>query len=458
MDDIKTRMIAFIERERLIQKGDRILVALSGGPDSVMLLSVLLSIEDKYDLTIEAFHLNHQLRENAIDDEKFVMDLCNEYGIYCTNMTADIKLLAEEKSCSLEQAGREERYKLLGLTLEKRNLNIIATAHHADDQIETMIMRMIRGTGIVGLSGIPVKRDKIIRPLLFLTKEEINEYLRDHGLSYVIDETNNEDTFFRNRVRNHIVPLFKKENPNVYESFQRLAQIAQKTHEFIDRFANEIPMEITVNQAVVSYLDIINAKTVVQEYIIRAMMEACGITQNISFVHVQNLLDLIHDEQNTTWDYDLPNVKFKRRYDKILSGLSDTFSEQEHYRYPIGKDGVYVFPKERYIVRMKVRNNSGKVKNDKYIKQVDFDKIKFGLYIRNKKLGDFFYPLGMQGKKTLKKYFIDQKIPKEDRLRVPLLVDGDDIICVLGRQIDERYKIDEQTKRYLQIEYMQMED
>ena len=458
MDDIKTRVIAFIERERLIQKGDRVLVALSGGPDSVMLLSVLISIKDEYDLKIEAFHLNHQLRKNATDDEKFVMDLCNEYGIYCTTMIADIQQIADKKSCSVEQAGRDERYKLLDLTLQKRNLNKIATAHHADDQIETMIMRMIRGTGIAGLSGIPAKRDKIIRPILFLTKEEINEYLTEHKIPYVIDESNKEDSFFRNRVRNHIVPLFKKENPKIHESFLRLAQIAQNSHEFIDQFANEIPMDITDNQAVVRYADIINVKTIIQEYIIRDMMKACGVMQDISFTHVQNLLDLVNDEQNTTWDYELPNLRIKRRYDKISASLSDTLSEQKHYHYPIGKEGVYIFPKERYIVRMNQNNQSDKIISDDNIKQIDFHKIGSNLYIRNKKAGDFFYPLGMQGKKKLKKYFIDQKIPKEDRQRVPLLVDGDNIVCVLGMQIDERYKIDEQAKRSLQIEYIQMED
>ena len=453
MDDIKTRLIAFIERERLIQRSDRILVALSGGPDSVMLLSVLISIKDEYDLTIEAFHLNHQLRSNAIDDEKFVIDLCNEYGVFCTTMTADIQQIADKKSCSVEQAGREERYKLLDLTLQKRNLNKIATAHHADDQIETMIMRMIRGTGVAGLSGIPAKRDQIIRPLLFLTKEEINHYLEEHGLSYVIDETNKEDFFFRNRVRKHIVPLFKKENPNIYDSFQRLAQIAQNAHRFIEVSANEIPIELIDEQAVVLYSDISESEVIVQEYVIRSMMRTCGVTQDISFAHVHDLLDLIHDEKNTTWDYDLPNLKLKRRYDKISASRNDVILQSERYCYPVGKNGVYIFPMEKYTVRMQQHNNSGKVISDDNIKQIDLDKIRFNLYIRNKKPGDFFYPLGMKGKKKLKKYFIDHKIPKEDRQRVPLLLDGDDIVCVLGMQIDERYKMDEQTKSYLQIEY-----
>ena len=460
MDDIKTRVIAFIERERLIQKGDRILVALSGGPDSVMLLSVLMSIKDEYDLTIEAFHLNHQLRKNAADDEKFAMDLCNEYGIYCTTMIADIQQIADKKSCSVEQAGRDERYRLLDLTLQKRNLNKIATAHHADDQIETMIMRMIRGTGIAGLSGIPIRRDEIIRPLLFLTKEEINRYLKEYGLSFVIDETNKEDSFFRNRVRNHIVPLLEKENPNIHESFQRLAQIAQNAHRFIEVSANEIPIGLIDEQAVIRYSDISESEVTVQEYVIRSMMRACGVTQNISFAHVQDLLDLIHDEKNTTWDYNLPNLKIKRRYDKISASRSGAIAiiNSEYYHYPIGKNGVYIFPKERYTVRMKPLCTDGKVISDDNIKQIDFDKIRFNLYIRNKKPGDFFCPLGMQGKKKLKKYFIDHKIPKEDRQRVPLLLDGDDIVCILGMQIDERYKIDEKTKSYLQIEYKQMED
>ena len=335
-----------------------------GGPDSVMLLSLLMSIRDEYDLTLEAFHLNHQLRENAINDEKFVKDFCDQLGVYCASMTVDIKQIADSCGCSVEQAGRNERYRLLDLILCERNLNKIATAHHADDQIETMIMRMIRGTGITGLAGIPVKRDNIIRPILFLTKGEIKEYLREHGLSYIIDETNEEDSFFRNRVRNHIVPLLKKENPNVHESFQRLAQIAQNTHKFVEISANNIPIELIEDQAVVLYPDITSLDIIVQEYVIRSMMRACGVTQDISYTHVQNLLDLVHDEKNTTWDYDLPNLRFKRRYDEISVIRNDAISEPEHYHYPIGKEGVYIFPKERYTVRMKAYDISDKIISD----------------------------------------------------------------------------------------------
>lgn len=457
METIEKRFENFIADKQLINKSDKILVALSGGADSVMLLYMLLTIKEKYDLTIEAFHLNHHLRNQAFDDEIFVRCLCHDKGVICHVFNSFINEISQSQSISLEEAGRIERYRLIDEVMKDRELTSVATAHHMDDNAETIIMRLIRGTGIYGLEGIPLKRDKIIRPLMFLTKEEIVGYLNDNHIPYMTDQSNFDGDYFRNRVRIDILPLLKKENNKIEQSIMRLSEIARMNREMIEYYAEGITLSRHNDTVVVKYDDIIAAHDVIKEHVLKKMAECNEISKDIQYDHLQSLIKLINETDHTTWDYMLPGIIFKRRYDQLTARKADIIENQDNFSYQIGNNGVYIFPKEKFIIKTSKVKKFEKNHSNQYIKAVDYDKIKHILIVRNKQQGEFFYPINLGGKKSLKKLFIDKKIHKEKRAHIPIICENGNVVCILGIDIDDRYKITQDTQNYLLIEYLPME-
>ncbi len=457
MENINDRFMRFIVENDLIRRKDKILIALSGGADSVVMTHLLLSIKNEMELTLEAFHLNHQLRDEADEEERFVVDLCSSWKIPCHTHKTDIALLAAQRSISVEEAGREERYRILFDLLTVNSLTKIATAHHMDDNAETMIMRLIRGTGLKGLEGIPPKRNEIIRPMLFLTKEDIFEYSRINRLIYVTDHSNFEPDYLRNRIRFGLIADMKKENPRISQALMHLSQTARINNDFIDRCCETIEIAASDNKAWVDYHQTVGLHDAIKSQLIKNMAKKIQAEKDITFDQIKNILMLLSDGTHTTWDAHLTGSVFKRRYDKLLIERKKEIAAQD-FSYPISQKGTFIFAKERFIIKTKVIKKIEKNTYNPYIKAVDYDKINNNLHVRNKHEGDFFYPLGLNGKKTLKKLFIDEKINKEDRLKVPLLCNASEIICVFGIQIDERYKITQQTDNYLITEYAAMED
>lgn len=236
-----------IEEEKLVEENDKILVALSGGPDSVALLRLLLEIKDKYKIELGLCHINHMLRgENSDGDEEFCKRLSQYYKIPFYSLRANIEAYGKEKKIGLEEAGREIRYEFFNRISTQNSYNKIALAHNLDDNVETFLFRLIRGTGINGLKGIPVKRDKIIRPLLNTKKSDILDYLSNINQEYRIDESNNEKVYSRNKIRLDLIPYIEKEfNPNFKESITSL----------INDFSFEEDFEILDNKLEIEYLN-----------------------------------------------------------------------------------------------------------------------------------------------------------------------------------------------------------
>ncbi len=458
METIEKRFENFITAKHLINKSDKILVALSGGADSVMLIYMLLTLREKFDLTVEAFHLNHHLRAQASEDEMFVKSLCEDQDIVCHIYNADIRAISQEQAVSLEEAGRIERYRILDEIMGDRELTSVATAHHMDDNAETVIMRLIRGTGLYGLEGIPLKRENIIRPLMFLTKEEIIDYLNNNHIPYVTDQTNFDGDYFRNRVRMDILPLLKKENNKIAQSIMRLSEIARINREMIEYYADRITLSRYDDTVVVRYDDIASAHDMIKGHVLKKMAECNEISKDIHYEHMQSIIKLINKNDHTTWDYMLPGIVFKRRYDQLTARKTGILENQDKFSYRIGINGVYIFPKEKFILKISKLKKIEKNHSNQYIKAVDYDKIKHILIVRNKQQGDFFYPINLGGKKSLKKLFIDKKIHKENRTHIPIICENGNIVYILGIDIDDRYKITQDTQNYLLIEYLPMEN
>ena len=233
---MKDLVLEAIKSFSLLKKGQNVTVALSGGADSVALLNVLLSLKDELGITVDAAHLNHMIRGAEADrDESFVRDLCRKLGVKLYVERIDIPRFAKENSMSLELAAREKRYAFL----KNVSNGLVATAHTASDNLETLIFNITRGSGLEGLSAIPPKRDIFIRPLLLCTRQDIEKHCEQNNISYVTDSTNLQDEYTRNKIRHNVVPILKTINPSVENSVIRLTEILRENVNLIDSLANE---------------------------------------------------------------------------------------------------------------------------------------------------------------------------------------------------------------------------
>lgn len=229
--------IRTIEKYNLIQNGDKIVIGVSGGPDSICLLHILNSIKEKYNLQLYVAHINHMIRENAKIDEEYVIQFCKEINVPVYVAHIDVLSIAKQQKISTEEAGRNERYKFFDEILEKTASNKIAIAHNSNDKAETVIMNMLRGSGVSGLKGIEPKRDnKYIRPLIEMSRAEIENYCKENNLKTRHDESNDENIYSRNKIRNIVIPYIKREfNENIVNTINRLSEVATEESEYINK-------------------------------------------------------------------------------------------------------------------------------------------------------------------------------------------------------------------------------
>ncbi|WZL72805.1 tRNA lysidine(34) synthetase TilS [Clostridiaceae bacterium 35-E11] len=456
-----------ITRHKMITKGEGIVIGVSGGPDSISLLHLLWRIKDTYALNLYAVHLNHQFRgSEAQEDADYVKEVCKEWGIKSFIYSEDVKLYSKEKKITFEEAGREIRYHLFHEVMQQTGATKIAIAQNMDDQAETVFMRLIRGAGMEGLSAIDyVRDDKIIRPLLDISRQEIENYCKENNLHPKIDKTNLESVYTRNRIRLELIPYIEKYfNPNIKKTLCRTANLMREDKEVIDGMVNAVYHKVVKEIASGIKIDICLFKEnhyAIQKRILRqAIKRLCGNIRNIENKHVENLISFIQDGQ----------VGKKMDLPKGLVGVLDyqtcTIQEmkipvQQHdfqYNIPIGEK-LQIAALNTYlasnILDLKDVREIITTDDQKYF---DLDKIKRGMILRNRRAGDRFTPLGMKGSKKLKDYFIDEKVPREKRDEIPLLCDGDEIMWVIGYRMSDQYKIDKHTKKILVVSYIDEKD
>lgn len=238
-----------IKKFNMLEKGDKIVVGVSGGPDSMTLLNILISLKEKYSLTLSVAHVNHMIRENAKIDEEYVKEFCKENNIECFVKRSDVVEKSQKEKKGLEEAGREVRYNFFDEVLKSTNSNKIAIAHNLNDNAETIIMNALRGTGLSGLKGIEPKREKFIRPLIETKREEIEEYCKQNNINPRHDESNDDNTYTRNKTRNIVIPYIKKEyNPNIINTLKRLSEIVRENEEFFKREVEKHYKEIIISE------------------------------------------------------------------------------------------------------------------------------------------------------------------------------------------------------------------
>lgn len=434
---------AFIEKEGLIGPGQSVLVAFSGGADSTALLSVLLELKPLCGFgEIAAVHLNHGLRAEATRDEKAVRRFCEEKGVRLFLFREEVAVKAAALRKGIEETGRELRYALFRDVAEKERFDRIATAHTKSDQAETLLLHLVRGCGPDGLSGIPVKRGQVVRPLLCCGREEIEAYCAAHDLSFVTDATNADVRYARNRVRHLVMPQLERINPKAEEAVYRLAEAAREDAAYWSALAEETLSSLRAEEDLYFAGKLAKLPVSLKR---RVLHRLAG--EGAEEGHIRQLADLLEKGGALT----LPGGRRATVSQGYLS-VEDGGEVKAPAPRPLIPGESYTFGPDTYFCRVEDRALfESKQKVHKILLQFtcDYDKIRGVGTVRTRLPGDGYAPYRRGGYKTLKKWYNAQGVPASRRDRIPVIADENGIALVAGLGCDERTAIDDQTQRIL---------
>ena len=470
VDATLKKVMIYIEENQMFEKGDGVLVGLSGGADSVCLFLILLMLRETYDIKLMAVHLNHMIREGDADkDQVFVERLAAENGVKCISISRDISQLAKENGISEEEAGRVARYQVFANALVDYDFQKVAVAHNANDQAETVLFHLARGTGLKGMTGIPPVRDGIVRPLLCLSREEIERCLELLGQEYCTDITNEEDKYTRNRIRHYILPeLETKVNAATVAHIGAVSNDLREIQAYLDKMTEIHYTELVErkeHRLQIRIDKLLELDIVLQRRILRRMLEEIvGKLKDIQICHIQMLLALCNME--TGKQISLPyKLTAEREYDYlVINGEDYNLSLRGNSSVVMltGMKGRLVFQKQGFALNYEVCEGSmpdGENLENPYAKWFDYDKIKNTVFIR-KPLSSDFLQISTDGhSKRLRRYFIDEKIPRKDRDSLLVMADGSHVMWVIGKgRTSEKYRVGADTRPILKCTYETIEE
>lgn len=421
-----------ISEYNLIDKNDTVLVGLSGGADSVCLTHALWKLKDELGITLYTAHLNHGIRGPEADrDEKFVLDFSESLGIKCFTKYADIPCEAKKTGESEETAGRKIRYNFFKELCGEYSINKIATAHNRNDNAETLLMNFMRGSSTGGLKGIPYIRENIIRPLLNISREDIEKYCRDNRLEYVTDSTNLSDDYTRNKIRNTFIPLIQKKfNSNFINTVTDNSRLIKEDSEFLEEKAYTAYCDnVTDNSITVEAL--LNLEKPISRRVIRYMLKDIYQGLNdISAKYVDDILKLLYKNSGVSINLS-GEVVARIEYGKLI--IERVKIQPQWFSYEINIGDTRIIPElnaEISACEVVERRKDNAI----YLTCDDSSRI----VIRSRISGDKFYPSGMNGSKKIKEYFIDKKIPRDKRDLIPI-IEINERIAAVGDRVDKNF-------------------
>lgn len=452
MDKMDEKVSRTIEKFGLLQRGNSVLVALSGGPDSVALLCLLIRLKDKYGIKLAAAHLDHAIRKESSEDRDFCRKLCQKLGIEFHSKRIDVRKSAAESKASLEEAGRNARYAYLNLLADRFDYDCIATGHTADDNVETVIFNLARGTGLAGLGGIPPKRDRIIRPLIEIRKKEILRWLKAKNIGYRIDKTNRSLKYARNRIRSKIVPQLEMLNKSVSENIARSAAIISDAIRLIDSIVEKTFEKCLINSGkskivldlakIRDYDNLLKGKLVIEAY-----RRLGNVTYRPSSEIISRSIRIIDGRSGGRsplgqgiW------------IEKSKNSVSIFKAESRRGKKRLEIPGITRIPSTELFLQSEVleRDKVRRLKTGPDRALLDLDTIVDGT-IRFWKNGDRIRPFGMRGRRLLSDIFTDRGIPSSERGRIPLLTSKGKIAWIAGVMISDDFKIEPGTKKILSV-------
>lgn len=467
------RIEKFIQKYHMLTCGDRVIAGVSGGADSVCLFLMLLELREKIGFDLIAVHVHHGLRGEAADqDQQFVEALCEQHRIPLEIFRVNLESIAKKRKQSLEEAGRMVRREAFDSVCKKYGGNKIALAHHQNDNAETLLWNLSRGTGLDGLGGIRPVNGKFIRPLLCMNRKEIEEYLAKRKQSYCIDETNAGTDYTRNKLRHLVLPILEEQVNSatvrhMNETMEQIWELQEYMQEQVEAAYQECVQEhfekacwIQIQQKSFETFSELIKKMVIR----KGMEQVGGKKRDLSHKHVDVMMELMNKQVGRTLD--LPyEMHAKRNYEGIRLEKQRTYSFGEEKRAEIMQEcmselnipGETILADRNLKLRCKIlekpKNLSIKdIPQKIYTKWFDYGIIKSSLYIRTRQAGDTIVIDEKGHQKKLKNWFVDEKIPKEVRDSQLLLAENNEILWVLGHRMSQAYQVKQSTKWILQIE------
>jgi tRNA(Ile)-lysidine synthase len=452
------KVIKTIERYKLLNKEDRVVAAVSGGPDSTALLVALAQISSLLDFSIIVAHFNHGLRGAKSDeDEKYSQELAGKMGLIFVSGKMDQKL--RQKGDSPEDFYRQQRYQFLNKVAENYGAQKIALGHNIQDQAETVLLNILRGSGLEGLRGIlPMREGKFIRPLIEVSKREIIAFLSEAGISYCQDSSNESKIYLRNKIRSELIPdLKEKFNPGIEENLAQMAQILRQDDEYIRNSVQEAmkstyiqdqPNRISLNIEYVNGL-----APAIRSRLFKKILESLNPEKNgFSFSNI-NALERLAQITESGKRFSLPfGIEATREYDNLILERDKACLKQVDYEYPVNIPGIIHVKETNRTISIEKTSRDKMDRHSKNKVYLDLDKIQQPVILRNRRDGDRFQPLGMKGRQKIKSLFINRKIPRHKRNEIMLLVDQNSVIWIENMHLSDRVKISPQTINIFSLE------
>jgi len=444
-----------IREYRMFACKERVLVGISGGPDSTALLHLLSRLKDEYALQLWAAHLNHKIRGREAEEEaRWTEQFAQKLKIPIIVDSFDVPLLAVRKKLSLEEAARQARYGFFERVADQLKIDKIALGHTASDQVETILMRLIRGCGLDGLSGIPPVRGKFVRPLIRIFREEIEEYCSENSLCPCTDSSNKDVFFLRNRIRLKLIPYLRENyNPQICKVLFQIGEILREENDFSQRETekvfNSLCEKREKDRIALGVQKLNGLHLALRRRAVREAIRLIKGSRGVEFNHVSAILKISEEGRGRlslpgriSVRIDSGNLLFEKK--RREEGIAFERFLNVPGRTDLPEVGL-VFDTEILYQRPASFASGG------YEAYLDLDKLKRPLFLRRRKEGDKFQPLGMRGRKKVKDFFIDLKIPREERDKIPLLISKDRIAWIVGYRLDENFKVTRNTRRILRI-------
>jgi len=451
MNPLESKLEKYIQAKQLVTPKQSVLLAVSGGIDSMVMLHLFSKLYGRKNLHLSVIHVNHQLRgEESMEDERFVRKISADYNIpfYCERV--NVLSYAHELKFSKQLAARRLRYECFERVRTQIGANVVATAHHADDNAETVLLNILRGTGIRGLSGIPPKRKlgNIIRPLLFATRTEIDVYATKFGIKYRNDSSNKSLIYRRNELRHRIIPVLKKRNPKIVKILNCVADKMQSVNERMHKL---------VDKALHSYIRTDELGRLILD--VKKLKAEPDFLWDEIFVEILNRLQIEPTGKNVGALHRLCTLPTGRMVE--LSGVLSAFRNRDHIIFQATNDT------QPNVQRVKCGNSydyKGCIVSISYpeavpaaytgthdVEYIDAECLGTKLVLRSWHAGDWFIPLGMKTKKKLSDYFTDQKVPRYLKTAIPVLESDGSIVWVCGKRLDDRFKLTARTRTAIRL-------
>jgi tRNA(Ile)-lysidine synthase len=446
-----------IQRYGMIQRGDGVVAAVSGGPDSTALIHILNTLKADMDFWLVPAHLDHQLRHESSVDAEFVKEMSRELGLEAQIRSVDVKEMARQRGVSLEEAGRSVRYAFFDDVRASSGARVIATAHHADDVLETFFLRIFRGTSLQGLTGIAPTRGCIVRPLIETSRASIIRFLKEEGIPYRTDSTNLEIRSDRNFVRNRVIPTIQQHFPNFGNPLKRTIGLLGEEEQFVRESAQKLYSQtISCSEAglQMSVPGLRSAPTVLgSRVMLLALYNFAGPDIRWTRSHVRTVWKLLCSASPSGMAHLPGGILAARQYDRLVLSRGAVAEPEQWPQILVSAPGIVEVPGTGFILRLQLSERE-RIRPHEYdgitAAAFDADAVSFPLTIRNPRPGDRFKPWGLGGTRKLKKVLIDLKMPRGRREKLPLLLKGDEILWIPGVRRSDAAPIQDSTRRVLE--------